>query len=411
MVQMQDFTNSTTIQIDPRDPSFYEDPYPTYEHVRRQSPIFYWEAFGNWSFVNQRDVTRILRDRRFGRQISHILDPKEMGASEARPDLKPFYDVDRYSMLELEPPTHTRLRGLVQKAFMARQIERLQPRIAALSHQLIDEMVTGSEADLLTAFATPIPVFVIAEMLGVPTDMSEALLNWSHAMVGMYEMARSAEQERAAVQAAQAFVAYLREYVNRRRKEPRDDLITKLIQAEEGGEKLTEDELISNCILLLNAGHEATVNVIGNGVYALLQHREQLERWRKQPELTASAVEELLRFDTPLHLFNRWVLQDLEFGGLQLKQGMQVSLLLGAANRDPAIFENADRLDIGRKKNPHVSLGGGIHYCLGAPLARLELQTALPILLERLPELHLVEKPRFKNSYHFRGLESLRIGW
>ncbi len=400
-------------QIDPRAPAFYGDPYPTYERLRKAAPIFYWEQFGNWSFVNHKDVRAILRDRRFGRQITHVVSRESLGLPEQRADLKPFYDADRYSMLELEPPTHTRLRGLVQKAFMARQIERLQPRIVELSHQLIDRMIEKGEADLLTDFATPIPVFVIAEMLGVPTDMSESLLNWSHAMVGMYEMARSAEQEAAAVRAAQEFVAYLREYVARRRKEPRDDLITKLIEAEDNDEKLTEDELISNCILLLNAGHEATVNVVGNGVLALLQNRPQLERWHKQPELTPTAVEELLRFDTPLHLFNRWVLQDLEFGGHQFKQGMQVSLLLGAANRDPAVFAEADKLDIGRKRNPHVSLGGGIHYCLGAPLARLELRIFFEELTRRLPSMRLVPNQTYHysaNTSH-RGPTSLWVEW
>lgn len=401
------------VQLNARDPDFYNNPYPYYERLRQDAPIFYWEEFGLWCFVRHRDVSAILRDRRFGRQISHKMSREEAGLVEVaeNPALKPFYDVDRYSMLELEPPDHTRLRGLVQKAFMARQIERLRPRIAALTHRLIDEMEAQGECNLLEAFATPIPVTVIAEMLGVPTDMSQALLAWSHAMVGMYELGRTTEQEQKAARAAIEFVAYLRDYVAHRRQHPRDDLITKLLEVEAEGQKLTEDELISNCILLLNAGHEATVNVIGNGVLALLKHPDQLAQWRKTPTLTRTAIEELLRFDTPLHLFNRWVLEDVEYAGQLFKRGSQVALLLGAANYDCDQFPNPTQLDLKRSPNPHVSFGGGIHYCLGAPLARLELQIALPILLQRLPNLHLTATPSYKNSWHFHGLERLQVSW
>lgn len=399
------------VQLDIRDPDFYNNPYPFYHELRQRVPIFYWEEHGLWTCVRHRDVVQILRDRRFGRQITHIVSPEALGLPPEREELKPFYDVDRLSMLDLEPPTHTRLRGLVQKAFMARQIERLQPRITQLCHDLIDQMTAQAQADLLPAYATPIPVTVIAGMLGVPTAMSQNLLAWSHAMVKMYELERTAESEQTAVQAAQEFVAYLRELVIERRQRPQDDLITKLIEVEEAGEMLTEDELISTCILLLNAGHEATVHVIGNGVYALLQHPEQLARWQAEPELTETAVAELLRYDTPLHQFNRWVLEDLEYEGHHFPQGTRLSLILGAANRDPASFPEPDRLDLSRTKNAHVSFGGGIHYCLGAPLARLELQLALPILLTRLPHLHLVTEPHYRNTYHFHGLEALHVGW
>jgi cytochrome P450 len=399
------------VRLDPKDPAFYNNPYLYYNQLRQEAPVFYWEDFDLWCFVRHTDVEAILRDRRFGRQINHIASRDELGLPPEREDLQPFYHVDRHGMLDMEPPAHTRLRGLVQKAFMARQIERLRPRIAELSHQLIDEMEPQGSCDLLQTFATPIPVHVIAEMLGVPTDMSGQFLEWSHAMVRMYQLGRTPEQERAAVQAAQEFVEYLRGYVTERRHQPQDDLITKLIEVQVAGEKLTEDELISNCILLLNAGHEATVNVIGNGVLALLNHPDQLARLRQQPELIGSAVEELLRYDTPLHLFKRWVLEDLEINGQQLKFGTEVAILLGAANHDPSVFAEPDRLDISREKNPHVSFGAGIHYCLGAPLARLELQTSLPILFQRLPELHLLAQPQYLNSYHFHGLESLQVAW
>ena len=402
---------SRSVQLDPKNPDFYNNPYPFYDQLRVEVPLFYWEDFDLWCFVRHADVEAILRDRRFGRQISHLASRETLGLPPEREDLQPFYHVDRHGMLDMEPPAHTRLRGLVQKAFMARQIERLRPRIAEISHQLIDKIEAQGNCDLLPAFATPIPVLVIAEMLGVPSEMSGQFLDWSHAMVKMYQMGRTPEQEQAAVQAAQEFVEYLRIYVAERRKKPQDDLITKLIEVQVEGEKLTEDELISNCILLLNAGHEATVNVTGNGVLALLKHPDQLALLREQPELIASAVEELIRYDTPLHLFKRWVLEDLELNGQPLQFGMEVAILLGAANHDPEVFSEPAKLDINRQKNPHVSFGAGIHYCLGAPLARLELQTSLPILFERLPDLQLVEQPQYQNSYHFHGLETLQVAW
>lgn len=390
--------------LDPRDPAFYLDPYPTYRRLQRECSVVYWRELERWCFFGHREVDAILRDRRFGRS----LEPAD--GVEARP---PILDVDRHSLLDMEPPHHTRLRKLVQGAFVSRQIEAMRPRIEELCHGLIDG-IEGDAFDLLPSYATPIPVTVIAELLGVPVAMSRRLLDWSHAMVAVYELGPSDEQIATARRAADEFVAFLRDYVGRRRREPRDDLLSRLIAAEEDGDRLSEDELISTCILLLNAGHEASVHVIGNGTLALLRHPEQLQRWQADPGLTASAAEELLRYDTPLHLFNRWVLEDLTLdtatGELKLQKGMEVSLVLGSANRDPAVFDQPDRLDLARPRNRHVAFGAGLHYCLGAPLARLELQIAFPILFERLPGLRLdpdSEEPSFKNSYHFRGLQSL----
>ena len=400
------------VKLNTRDPEFYNNPYPYYAELRKSVPIFYWEDFDLWCFTKHADVEAALRDRRLGRKITHVASREELGWPPEREDLKPFLKVDQNGMLDSEPPEHTRLRGLVQKAFMARQIEKLRPRIAELSHELIDKMEAQGSADLLPSFATPIPVIVIAEMLGVPTEKSQQLLDWSHAMVTMYQLGRTPENEKAAVQAAEEFVAYLKDYVAMRREEPKDDLITKLIEVEEEGEKLTEDELVANCILLLNAGHEATVNVVGNGVRALLKNPEQLNRLRENPELIPSAIEELIRYDTPLHLFRRWVLEDgVEIGGQKFEFGTEVAVLLGAANHDPDVFENPSKLDVSRERNPHVSFGAGIHFCLGAPLARFELQTSLPILLERLPGLELAEEPSYLDSYHFHGLESLQVSF
>ena len=399
------------LSLDPRDPSFYLDPYPTYEWLQAECPVVFWEEFERWCFLSHRHVDRILRSRQFGRSLAGV------EGSEPR---APILDVDRHSLLDMEPPSHTRLRRLVQGAFINRRIETLRPRIESLCHELIDALERSAGADrsvdLLPAFATPIPVTVIAELLGVPTDRSADLLAWSHAMVAVYELGPSDQQIRAARRSMNEFVAFLRNYVAERRRDPREDLLTRLIAAEEDGDRLTEDELISTCILLLNAGHEATVNVLGNGILALLRHPKQMARWRSEPELTVSAVEELLRFDTPLHLFNRFALTDQVVtagsGEVELEAGVEVSLLLGAANRDRSVFPEPHHLDLGRTRNPHVSFGAGLHYCLGAPLARLELQIALPILLQRLPGLALDPaggEPRFNNTYHFRGLESLRV--
>ncbi|MFN4295032.1 MAG: cytochrome P450, partial [Thermoflexales bacterium] len=341
-------TRGGSIRLNPRDPHFYNNPYPYYDAMRQLPQPFRWEDFDLWCFANWEDVNALLRDRRFGRQITHLRTREELGWPPIPEALRPFYDVDNATMIQMEPPEHTRLRGLVQKAFMARQIESLRPRIQALCDQLIDAMLAQGEVDLLPAYATPIPVVTIANMLGVPVEMSDHLLNWSHAMVAMYELGRTAEQERRAVQATQEFYAYLSELVQARRREPTDDLITRLIEAEDQGNRLTEHELISGCMQLLNAGHEATVNVIGNGVFALLTHRDQWERLVADPSLSRLAAEELMRFDTPLHLFTRWALDDLSWNGHNFKFGDTIALLLGAANRDPRRFANPDMLDITR---------------------------------------------------------------
>jgi cytochrome P450 len=397
------------VKLNPRDPHFYNNPYPYYEALREAATPFFWEDFDIWCFVNHKDVDALLRDRRFGRQITHIKTREELGWQPIPDELKPFYDIDDKSMIQLEPPAHTRLRGLVQKAFMARQIENMRPRLETLCDSLIDAMLEQRRFDLLPAFATPIPVIAIADMLGVPREMKEHLLNWSHAMVSMYVLGRTKKQEHEAVQATQEFVSYLRDLVKARRRHPREDLLSLLIAAEEQGDKLSEDELIGSAIQLLNAGHEATVNVIGNGVYQLMLHRDQWKRLVAEPALVKTAIEELMRFDSPLHLFKRWALEDLDYNGKRFKFGDEIAVLLGAANRDSARFAHAETLDITRADNPHVSFGGGIHFCVGAPLARLELHIALERLTRRLPTLELTETPTYRNAFAFHGLMSLNM--
>ena len=381
----------------PLDPAFVQDPYPFYETARSHGPFFHWVDYDAIATPNAAACAAIFRDRRFGREAPAERAPK------IPPHLAPFYAVEAHSMLELEPPRHTRLRGLVLRAFTSRRIQALAPEIAALSHQLIDAFPQG-EFDLLQHFAQKLPVIIIARLLGVPETMSDDLLHWSNAMVGMYMAGRDRAREDRAVTATEAFVAFMRSYIEARRAEPRDDLITALIAAEETGEKLSTDELITTCILLLNAGHEATVHTIGNGVKTLLETGNTIT-----PETAEACSEEILRFDPALHIFTRWAYEDVEVMGHRFARGDQVSLLLAAANRDPGVWEDPASFHPIRSAKAHVSFGGGLHFCVGAPLARLELQIALPILFQRLPKLRLTTKPRYADVYHFHGLKSLML--
>ncbi|MBN9887574.1 cytochrome P450 [Salipiger abyssi] len=379
----------------PTDPGFVQDPYPFYHRMRAGGDLGYWDEYGMVCAVSHRAVQALLRDRRFGREIP---------AEQARPipeHLAPFYAIEAHSMLELEAPRHTRLRGLVLRAFTSRRIAALGPEIAALAHGLIDAFPDGL-VDLLPAFCQPIPVIVIARLLGVPDTMAPQLLSWSNAMVAMYQARRSRAIEDAAAEAAADFATFLSDYIAERRRSPRDDLLSQLIAAEEQGDRLSTEELIATCVLLLNAGHEATVHTMGNGIKTLLEAGHPITT-----ESAAPVCEEILRHDSPLHLFTRYAYETAELFGHRFTRGDQVALLLGAANRDPAVYAEPDRFDLKREAQPHHGFGGGPHFCVGAPLARLELQTALPILFARLPGLRLSEPPRYADLYHFHGLERL----
>jgi cytochrome P450 len=395
----------------PADPGFAQDPYPAYDRMRQAGPAVFWEDYGFWCLTGYDAVNALLRDRRFGRDVLHVTTRADLGWPEIPEHLRPFYDVEAHSLLEREPPVHTRLRTLVNRAFVSRAIERLRPKVTALANGLIDRVEAEGRADLLTAFATPIPVIVIADLLGVPVEMADRLLDWSHRMVAMYQFNRTRAVEDDAVRATVEFVAFMRSYVDARRSDPRDDLISHLIAAEEAGERLTTDELITTCILLLNAGHEATVHAIGNGVKAMLETGVYPGTAFSTPASTEALVEELIRFDAPLHLFTRYALQDVEIHGVSLKLGDRIGLLLGAANRDPVRFSEPHRLKPDRDEGTSLSFGAGIHFCIGAPLARLELQCALPVLFGRLPRLRLERPPVYADRYHFHGLERLDVRW
>lgn len=386
---MQHFSQS------PTDPVFVQDPYPFYDRLRAAGDLAHWDDYAMPMATTARAVNAILRDRCFGREP---ITPVEF------PDhLAPFYAVEAHSMLELEPPRHTRLRGLVLRAFTSRRIKALGPEIDALAHQLIDQFPDG-DFDLLPAFAQQIPVIIIARLLGVPETMADQLLAWSNAMVSVYTASRTRADEEAAAKAATEFTAFLTDYIDARRSDPRDDLITNLIAAEQDGEKLSTPELITTCILLLNAGHEATVHSIGNGVNTLLEHGQSAPS-----DGIEARVEETLRFDPPLHLFTRYAYEDIELFGHNFKRGDQVGLLLASANRDPDFAADPARFDPARPIKPNASFGGGMHFCVGAPLARLELTRALPILFERCPNLSLAETPLYADRYHFHGLSRLMV--
>lgn len=404
-------TAGRTASCDPRNPAFFQNPYAFYDALHASETTFQWAQYGHWCFGAFDDVNKLFRDKRFGRQILHVATREELGWPEPLPHTKNFDAADRYSLLYLEAPDHTRLRMLVNRAFVSRQIERLRPRIEALANDLIDSFEAKGEVDLITAYATPIPVIVIADMLGVPREMADQLLDWSHRMVAMYMFGRNEETERDADAAAKAFSDYIRTLAAERRNNLGDDLISHLLAAEAQGDKLTEDELVSTVILLLNAGHEATVHQTGNAIKSVLESGLSPKSLFADEATTAATVEEALRFDAPLHMFTRYALEDLEYNGIALKKGDTIGLMLGAANRDPARFSQPNTFDPTRTDQANVSFGAGIHFCIGAPLARLEMQIALQVLFQRLPELRLVEIPRYSNGYHFHGLEKLMVSW
>ena len=384
----------------PLDPSFVQNPYAFYDAARTAGPVVFWEDYGMPAVFDAATIQALLRDRRLGRE-----KPAER-QQPVEDHLADWWAVEQTSMLDMEPPRHTRLRSLVLRAFTSRRIAHLSPDIKEITADLLADL-PNEPFDLIPAFCTALPVRIIARLLGVPEEMAPDLLKWSNAMVAMYQAGRTRAIEDAANTAARDFTRFLTDYITRRRHDPRDDLITELIAAEEAGDKLTTTELIGTCVLLLNAGHEATVHSLGNAVKCLLE--QSTSRMALAPDRIAATVEELLRYDPPLHMFTRFAYADIDLGHTTLKKHQEVALILGAAGRDLALHDNPHLFDPYRPAKPHAAFGGGLHFCVGAPLARLELQMALPALFGALPTMRLSEPPRYAQSYHFHKLDRLLI--
>ena len=405
---------SGTLVWDPYDPAWVEDPYAVYAELRRSNPV-HRNALGFWVYTRHSDCLAILRDRRSSsdgrnvdeatfRDLRAVDLPAQRGPEAMLAEMAPF--------LFRDPPDHTRLRGLVQKAFTPRVVEGLRPRLEEICDGLLDEAFERGEVDLVADYAYPLPVQIIVEMLGVPAADHEQFRVWSHALArGLdpdFLLPPEAVQQR--LGAILSFVQYFASLIEERRQKPGEDLLTRLIQTEEQGDALTQGELLSTCILLLVAGHETTVNLISGGALALMERPDQLTRFRDDPAVVRSGVEEMLRFVCPVQLTGRVALEDMEVGGARIAAGQFSMLLIGSANRDPDAFTNPDTFDVARADNNHLGFGFGIHHCLGAPLARLEAQIALPALLRRARHLErMSDELSYKENIVLRGLETLPV--
>jgi len=387
------------------DPSFVENPYPALKELRQAGKPVWHEELGIFLAARYNDANAVLRTKTLGR----IFTPKEPESQ-----WNEFNWLHSDSLLDSEPPKHTRLRSLVGKAFSRSRIESLRPEVERIANNLLDEaenkLSSNGNFDLIADYAEPLPVKVIAALLGFPDKDEHLLRPWSQSIVKMYEVSPSPEAQEEAKQAAHEFAEYVRSLMMERKTNPGSDLISELAVVEEAGEKLNAQELIATCVLLLNAGHEASVNGFGNGMVATFERADQLELLRKDPRGVAdTATEEFLRFDAPLHLFERTATADTEIGGVLIKEGQKIASLLGSANRDETIFDRADELDLTREQNQHIGFGVGIHFCLGAPLSRIEMSASLPLLFERFPNLELVETPKRRPTFVLRGYESIPV--
>lgn len=399
------------MDFDPTSPAFLADPYPVLAELRETTPVLHHDVLDRWFVTRHADVRACLRDRRLGRNFRHVGTEAEFHAEALDPRWGPFWDVERWSLLWLEPPDHTRIRKLVASAFTPKSVEAMREPAARLANELLDAFVDSGEMDFLYDFAQPYSIDLICRWLGVPLDNHRDLLDWSHSMVKMYELDTTEEQAMIASAAAKAFRDYALDLIAERRRSPRDDLVSGLVGARVGGERLSDAEIVSTVIVLLNAGHEATVNTLGNGLCALMEHRAQWQRLVDESVPVAAAIEELLRYDPPLQLFERWVLEDgFEVEGVPIPRGEKIALLFGAANRDPRVFVEPDGFDVGRPNAAdHISFGGGIHVCIGAPLARIELEASLGALVERCPNLELAAEPTRMPAFVIWGFERVEV--
>ena len=391
--------------IDFNNPTFVADPYEQLKELREFGKPVWHEGMQIFLAARHSDANDVFRNKSLGRIFI---------------DKKPDFEWETFnwlhsdSILDSEPPKHTRLRSLVAKAFNRNKIEGMRPAVERITKQLLDvieeKVKSGETFDLIADYAEPLPVKIIADLLGFPESEEHLLRPWSQSIVKMYEVNPSEQYQMEAKKAAAEFAEYVRSLAEHRKKNPGQDLITDLAMVEENGEKLNSHELVATCVLLLNAGHEASVNAFGNGMVAALERPDQAELLRKNSRaITDTALEEFMRFDAPLHLFERTATVDTELGGVKIEKGQKIAALIGSANRDSAVFERADEMDLTRDPNPHIGFGAGIHFCLGAPLARLEMSVSLPALWEKYPNMQLAGNPVRRPTFVLRGYESVSI--
>lgn len=391
--------------IDFENPDFLENPYPALARLREHGKPVWHEPTNLFLAATYQDANSVLRNRSLGR----IFKPKEPNET-----WETFNWLHSDSLLDSEPPKHTRLRSLLVKAFNKNKIESLRPDVERLTQELLKKIESKLEQtgqfDVIGDFAEPLPVKVIAALLGFPDEDEHLLRPWSQAIVKMYEVNPSEQTQNEAQQASREFADYVRGLMEDRKRNPGTDLISDLAAVEEDGQKLNAQELIATCVLLLNAGHEASVNGFGNGFVALIQRDDQLQLLRSNPYgLADTAVDEFIRFDAPLHLFERTATTDVEIGGVMIQEGQKIASLLGSANRDESVFKNPTEMDITRDPNPQIGFGAGIHFCIGAPLARMEMTTSLPALIEKYPTMKLASDPIRRPGFVLRGYESINV--
>jgi hypothetical protein len=400
---------------DPKEPSFQADPYPVYARMRAAGPVHFrlfeqpdGRELPVWVLTRWQDCVSVLRDPRFSAQKNFL----EMiaGPAAQMEELKPLVRTYNALMLFVDPPRHTRLRNLVGKAFTPRRVQHLRPRVEAIVTQLLDQAEARGRLDLMADLAVPLPIIVIAELLGVPVEDRDRLKVWSDNAALLLDGTLRDDHLAVAVPNFLELVDYLKHVIEARRKEPRDDLISALVAAQDADDSLDDYEVLATCALILGAGHETTTNLIGNGMWALLRDRAAFQRLGREPGLLPSAVEELLRFDSPVQVTSRVPLEDVEIQGVAIPKGDEVNTLIGSANRDPAQFPEPDRLVLDRPDNRHLSFGHGPHFCLGAPLARLEGEVAFGELARRFPEMRLERDPPPRRAgFVLRGLQSLPV--
>lgn len=391
--------------IDFNDRNFVADPYPALAELRQNSGPVWHEGMQLFLAARHENANDVFRNKSLGRIFKEKLPEFEW---------ETFNWLHADSILDSEPPKHTRLRSLVAKAFNRQRIEGMRPAVSRITQDLLDaidiRVKSGSTFDLIADYAEPLPVRIIADLLGFPESEEQLLRPWSQAIVKMYEVNPTLEHQKQAQMAAGEFAEYVRELAVSRKSSPGQDLISDLVSVEESGEKLNMHELVATCILLLNAGHEASVNAFGNGMVAVLQRPDQIQLLRDAPiDVIRTAVEEFMRFDAPLHLFERTATADTEVGGVQIREGQKIAALIGSANRDESIFFEPEEVNLLRDPNPHIGFGAGIHFCLGAPLARLEMSVSLPALWEKYPNMQLASEPVRRPTFVLRGYESVAI--